>query len=127
MTTNLVEEIRAAIEEDERIARATFLSDGDDGAWIVCTRPDTDEPSGVLGRCIHIGMIGGSGDLDDPAQAVHIARQNPKRTVRGVAAMRKVLDIHSGPHSCGFSDYDDADPCGTLLALAEAYGIEIEA
>lgn len=118
--------LRAALDEEERIARATFLSDGDDGDWMTTTNDD-GEVNGVLGRCIHIGMIGGNGDLDEPAQAIHIVRQSPKRTLRRAACDRKILDIHSGLHSCGFSDYDDADPCGTLLALAEAYGIEVEA
>lgn len=57
-------------------------------------------------------------------EQAHNQRHWPDRIERQAAAFRKILDIHSGPHSCGFSDYDDADPCGTQLALAEVYGID---
>lgn len=132
---DLIERLRLKLDEGERIARATFLSERDDGDWIVC-RDDNGEPHGVLGTCIHIGMIGGNGDLDHPAQAEHIAHNNPKNKLAMIAAHREVLAIAEMTLDLTNSDRKDDD--GVLLtvpiarrrirdvlrALARGYGIE---
>lgn len=131
MSTELIEQIREVLDEDERIARATMLTESDDGQWVETHDPDTGEPNGVLGHCMHIGLMRGGGDLDDPAQARHIARQDPKWTLALVEAHRKILDAHPVVTKDGFRPWcatcDDQTqdyPCETVLALAEAYGIE---
>jgi hypothetical protein len=94
MTDDLISWLTQQLDEDERIARSTFLVEGDDGEWIVSFNPDTDEATGVLGRSIHIGMIGGNGDLDEVCQAEHIVRFNPARVLREVEAKRQILAQH---------------------------------
>lgn len=69
------------------------------------------------------------------AEGRHMARHDPARVLRQVAAMRKILDEHEIEEpgtdyqycrSCQDHERHDAHsaPCPTLLALAEAYGIE---
>lgn len=132
---DLIDKLNAALDETERIARATFLSDSDDGDWIVSTNPDNGEVWGVLGTCISLGHFTRGGELDDPAQAVHIAHQSPKRILDQVAAHRKILDRWADltaevAYWRGRGD-EDAAPVATEWAyrqvaqlLAEAYGIK---
>jgi hypothetical protein len=106
---DLITRLRAAIDEEERIANAAIRTLAD-GGWTWQGLVD-----GLWKRDVY--------DLDPLWE--YIERNDADGRLRQVAAHREILDIHSGPHSCGFSDYDDADPCGTLLALAKAYGIEV--
>jgi hypothetical protein len=94
MTEDLILWLTQRLDEDEQIARATMLTTTDKGEWTVTTDPHSgdDKPTGVLGTCIYIGMIGSNGDLDDPAQAIHIAEHDPARVLREVEAKRKILD-----------------------------------
>jgi Family of unknown function (DUF6221) len=84
------------------------------------------------------------------ADAEHIARQDPARTLRQVAAHREILELHAAEtHECRdgtpsvypadahllgktpgeewtyySTEYFEARPCPTLLALAEVYGVQ---
>lgn len=111
--TDLIAKLRAALDDDERIARAARAK---------------YFTSKVLGQFSAIGDMR------------HAIRHDPARVLRQVAAMRKVLDLHQpfiadedepdpicqtcteGSHLYDISAY----PCPTLLALAEAYGIEVQ-
>jgi hypothetical protein len=133
--TTLADQVRAALDETERIARdacqenwrwyaedKTVITHRDeDGEW------DAYRPTGTR------------------ADAYHIAHNDPASALRMVAAHRKILDLH-GPDdqrnrrgtfdqrrcvACltdryGYSDDWEPDPwpCPTVLALAEAYGVE---
>lgn len=109
---DLIAFLRARIDEDEADALAVggdkswflYLEGGQDG-WAV-EGQDTGEP----------GCIVGSESLGH-----HIVRHDPARVLADVAAKRQIIDIHQGVHSCGFSDYDDANPCPTLSLLALPY------
>lgn len=114
----LVDRIKAALDEEESVAR--LLPQGGLHWNVVLTG---DPPWGVE---------------SDRAFVEHVVRHDPARVLRQVAAMRKVLDAHApfiadedepDPicQTCteGSHLYDvNAYPCPTLLALAEAYGIE---
>lgn len=120
---DLIAQIRAAIDEDERMAEAAF-EQARHGEWEY--RPGSDDGVYAAGGAIEVFRSDAYGYTRlGNAYGQHIARHDPARVLRQAAAHRTILEIHSGPHSCGFSDYDDADPCGTLLAFAEAYGIEV--
>lgn len=133
-TDGLIEALKVRLDIDERIARATLLTASDDGDWIVCY-DRSGEPNGVVGTCIHIGVSVG-GDLDEPAQAFHIARQNPARTLAMVAAHREILELHKRSDEvpwysvcdrCGTPlEYPVDWPCPTIKALAKGYGIEVQ-
>lgn len=136
---DLIDKLNAALDETERIARATFLSDSDDGDWIVSTNPDNGEVWGVLGTCISLGHFTRGGELDDPAQAVHIAHQSPKRILDQVAAHRKILDDCMTSYRAHLDDVPEDEEerwhrtgqgyvwFKVVKTLAEAYGIEVEA
>lgn len=60
------------------------------------------------------------------ALAVHIARHDPKRVLREVAAGRKRLALHAGSHECPSEDdncaWIDAEAiCATVRADAEVF------
>jgi hypothetical protein len=101
--TELIDKIRAALNQDERIAiAAARTDDGREGNWT---------PVGLQSRF--------DARVDD-----HIARHDPARVLRQVAAMRKILDIHGlETDPCGGAGLSSEWPCSSALALAEAYGI----
>lgn len=55
------------------------------------------------------------------ATAARLPTKSRVRMRREARAKRKILDIHEGVHSCGFSDYSEARPCPTLRALAAVH------
>lgn len=104
---NLVEEIEKALDEDERIARASLRNPSrydhtigdhvdigvDDGEWTAdrCAVEPGNPPVGdVFVGGIHIYDEGGHTE----EQAQHIARQDPKRILRQAAARRRMLARH---------------------------------
>jgi hypothetical protein len=112
--TELIAKIRAALDEDERAAtEALLLAVDNRGEWTYAERRVTGGPGLLI-----VGHI--------PAnRGRHIARHDPARVLRQVAAMRKILDIHGlETDPCGGAGLSSEWPCSTVLALAEAYGIE---
>lgn len=139
---DLVERLRAAIDEDERAARYA-LQVGGTGVW-------TEVSSGVL--CLE-GVDGWDGlhALGDQRLTRHMEVHDPARVLRQVAAHREILAEHEhmtwgvggsiyeyrpereerGCRICAYNDktemVDAAGWCATVRALARAYGIEVEA
>lgn len=113
----LIARIRAEIDEDERIAREASTP-----PW---------------------GEIQPLSEQDND----HVERHDPARVLRQATAHRKVLELHSAydeaypewadadiPNrrciGCGFDGQEDAvvddvNNCPTLLALAEALGVDV--
>lgn len=135
MTEDLAARLLAAIDETERIARAA--ADGDSGDWFVGdkwnvyrredTTPLDDEATNALVVYDNVHD-----------QSVHIVHNDPQAVLRRCAADRKILELHNDPVR-GFSTLQCATcvgswateegedwPCGTLRALAAAYGITEE-
>lgn len=125
----LVARIREALDETERIARA---AKGE--AW------ELHRDSRVVTAVGDDDAFRGHGYKVEFAE--HIAHNDPARVLRRVAADRKILDLHrneafkpawdqDGPlrYTCstcserGMQMFDTW--CDTVLALAEAYGIEV--
>ena len=139
----LIAAIRVAIDEDERVA----LAAADYGqSWRAAD-------SGIYPSdgSRHPGPIiaGVYGDLEEQ-YAVHIARHDPVRVQRQVAAHRKILELHQVDYTApAFNVYglrvrdgwvcsvcservdgepqrSDGPACPTVVLLAEAYGIEVD-
>lgn len=83
----LVEFLRARIDEDEAMARAAVTEDAD-ATW---EQVDPEELPGMIQ-----GAGGGLVTYDDGypsgAQARHIAHQDPRRVLRGSKAKRAIVD-----------------------------------
>lgn len=139
--TDLIAELRAALDTVEATARAA-AERGDDPAWHVMEdgkynkiAPGADTPPGI--------------DLAIAATpgweyAAHIVRHDPAFVLADIAAKRKLIDAHDRPHECidltGSGEHsavdgrpwelwetqhteDEGRPCFTIRTLAEAYGI----
>lgn len=115
MSEDLVQFLRARLDEDERMARLALDQTGDN--WrayykqIVATNPRFGE---------------------DPADATtsevadHIARHDPTRVHAEVEAKRRIVALHcdarGGDPSCSSLDYPEkAEDCETLRLLALPY------
>jgi hypothetical protein len=148
----LIERIKAAIDEDERVANAATPGRWVVGGWRGASRSNVHAPDyrpkgfsngqHVAETIVAEGGMGpwaadlrGSGFPH--ANAEHVARHDPARVLRQVAAHRKILEEHD--IECPGENYQycrvchdyqrhDAQsaPCVTLLALAEVYGIEAQ-
>ncbi|MFJ9558295.1 DUF6221 family protein [Nocardiopsis sp. NPDC101807] len=133
----IVEFVNARLDEEERAAKAaadasgydTWLSIGieagpdDDAKWtaiadrswgIVAPHPEPPDDDTFYELGGELFRQRGSRGLTD-----HIARHDPARVLREVAAKRAVLALHqdAGMGDCAHS----SDPCPTLRALAAPY------
>lgn len=132
----LVAALRAALDEDERIAREAC--DGSSGGWFVGRKNNVYrvEDENPQGDEEHALVVWGNISV----QSDHIERQDPKRTLAMVAAHRKILELHEHVAVDGI-DFDNGFGCGicatsqlwgtltkgwcaTVTALAKGYGIE---
>jgi len=137
--------IRREIDEDERLARAAAHWAGG-STWRASTAGNVYGTEEMANNPIAVGPW----DTDLYEVAEHIARQDPDRTLRRVAAHRKILDLHAaGTHECRdatpsvypadahllgrtpgeewiyySTEYFESRPCPTLLALADVYGVQ---
>lgn len=139
----LIDKLKAALDEDERLALAnTGPNDPNPDASLSWTY-DEDGIYDAKGWEVFQGMGYGMARLDE-AIGHHVAQHDPARVLRQVAAHRKILDVHGlkeveepgtrtdfkfsyGCVNCHTdTDYGlwGLGECDTLLALAEAYGIE---
>jgi hypothetical protein len=133
--TDLVAAIRAAIDEDERVARAAdrrsrFEDPNDSSSWYY--------RDGEVRSRNGDGLIAAGAFGDDTLGlefGEHIARFDPDRTLRRAAAHRKILDeilpdIRSGEQiinqEFGHVPAEEQASHYLLLALAEVYRIEVE-
>lgn len=130
MTADLIEFLRARLDDDERIAQAATS-----GAWIPignsigaevngCTCGTGGHPYGGL----HEQYCGLEGPVVQAAavDVEHIARHDLARVLREVAAKRAIIDRHallkSNSHLPDWCDECDSEfPCHTLLTLAEIH------
>lgn len=130
MTYGLMDFLGARLDEDD--AAATPL-EGHGGLGIWDLKPEY--PSGAE---LHDRRRNGLGRLTNKADAVHIVRHDPARTLREVAAGRALLELHKPIYSDFIdADGDDRDsvdcdecdngglvnswPCKTLLVLAAVW------
>ncbi|MCM1943163.1 DUF6221 family protein [Streptomyces sp. G3] len=106
---DLVQWLRAQLDDDERTARmaAEELGDGwyyDDG-FVLARREDD--------------MVAtGSQDFLEREHGQHIARHDPSRVLREIDAKRQLLDLHSvgGGHECSTRDArGDIDHCTWVM------------
>lgn len=113
--TDIVEFIRARLDDDERIARAAGTDQ-----WEYREHP-ADRALVVNAADDEVVVFDEGWPSEDQAQ--HIARHDPARVLREVALRRSTLDIHKecgdGGHGCldraylaavwsGHPDYDQA-------------------
>jgi hypothetical protein len=143
VTEDLTAQLLAAIEETERIASAATK-----GPWEYHSsqyRVVNGDGLGVVSqRDYALPVLDGDGR--------HIAHHDPQAVTRRCAADRKIVELHSGAHSCrelstgtypadwppsasygspgaewrhGNDEYFEGS-CPTLRLLAEAYGITTE-
>ncbi|WP_199546625.1 DUF6221 family protein [Streptomyces sp. N35] len=120
--SDLVQWLGAQLDEDEAIAiRAAEM-----GPWALGDSPD-DDPKAVYQGEYGSTLI----ECPRPADAAHVARQNPARVLREIDVKRQLLDLHAP----GEMDYVDGDvcmacdvrggepfyPCKTLRLLALPY------
>jgi hypothetical protein len=127
--TDLVEFLRAALDEDERVARAATpgpwrWEEPSDSEWptydqslVSDGKADGGEPAAVLLGWGHDA----SGIEAEQADRDHIARHDPARVLAEVAAKRAILDRYEALLAYAARPYDDhPDPsrrAGYLHAL----------
>lgn len=124
----LVAALRAALDEDERLARYS----GGTGVWSVGDCIDADHGTTQWeiseGPYVHSLVRGNT-------RANHVAHHDPARVLRKVAAMRKVLDTYARAVELAnrptmrsaTSTYASGCHDGlwtAILAFAEEYGIQ---
>lgn len=132
--TTLVEQIRAALDEDERIASRAAKAHEGAPSW--CFNPGNEdvEPAAFLGkRSLYSDYHGNEGLM--PSEVEHIARFDPARVLREVAAKRKILAKHAEVLARHPAPPGEANDLAIELAalyyaikqIAEGYGIEEKA
>lgn len=110
----LITWLRAQLDEDERVARATLATGH--GSWHL------DGHGGIRGAD-GIGIVGGSAHMA-PADVAHIARWDPARVLGKIAAERAILDLHheTAEHECdACNERQYGFPCPTVRLLAQPY------
>lgn len=95
MTAELIEKLRAALDEHERIATFSAQISGD--SWQIA--PNGSVRSNAR-RLVVPSMVGPGGEWPQPADAALIERYDPAHVLRTVAAHRKILDRHARGHWC---------------------------
>ncbi|MFB7890335.1 DUF6221 family protein [Cellulosimicrobium cellulans] len=108
MTATVVEFLTARLDEDEAIARAADVKQGDP-SWTPHGPVALSDPRAFRVRSQHdarpIALVQDvSGDADDPdretaildgaAAAEHIARHDPARVLADVAGKRRIIEAH---------------------------------
>jgi hypothetical protein len=139
--SGLVEQLKARLDADERIALdagATAPHWGEGGNPYLYAAETLDARSDW---CLAKFGVGNPVFGDPMAQVTHAARHNPARILAMVAAHREILELHVAirlprdlnglPRFCRLCsadrpyEYFGADwPCRTLTALAKGYGIQ---
>lgn len=126
-TDDLIAKLRAALDEDERIARAATP-----GPWAVDNETYAETIYGEGDNYTTVvagGRWGGEASVFDSTEdAIHIARHDPARVLRQTAAIRKLLDEHERLVEANSSDRADLAERAALWRVirlfAEAYRIQ---
>lgn len=133
MSDDLVEFLRARLDEDERAAKAATPGPWRHDESKHWRKPGTSwfeeavfaGPSGEEATC-----VAGTGETDDRQSmrdAAHIALNDPARVLREVEAKRRLLEWHRKPTMVEFSNGTyrtmgcrcyDGWPCSTMRLLA---------
>ncbi|GAA3027359.1 DUF6221 family protein [Streptosporangium longisporum] len=128
---DLIEFLRARLDDDEQMARAATWCE-EAGVWHAKPTPygarGWPGPRWFIEDALEDGVISHVDPQasDDEDVARHIARHDPDRVLREVAAKRRILDMHGDDqHYCV---YDEAGtngwsgaPCLTVRLLALSY------
>lgn len=141
--SDLVDKLSAAIDEDERIATRAAGAHGGSAEWQFVPASDDAEPVVAIGdHLLHSDYHRAEHPLL-PSEIQHVARHDPARVLRMVAAHRKILDVHRietrhiegwrAEYSCNRCDWtpeehlwNDGQACEAIMALAEVYGIDVD-
>lgn len=131
--TDIVEFLEARLSEDEASALATTEYQPID-EWDAVGVEDGDNPE-IARSCWTVVEIAMPRRTNQSARSLmtHIARHDPARALREVAAKRELLDLHFDgnpgdyePHYCetchDYSSHSpEAWPCESVRALASVY------
>jgi len=134
--SDLVARLTSALDEDERVAKAASP-----GPW---QSHDVDPEYGKLHYYGDFGWYvrgpAGSPEFEDSdqgrADADHVARHDPARTLRMVAAHRIILDLYEQARRRAKTAHHSVDQVRAMArmvaltdvveALAEMYGVTVE-
>lgn len=86
--TDLVEFLRARLDEDERAARKCLSVNQDRGEWTFHDMQVRDDRDHLIVK--HTW----------PNEGDHITRHDPARVLREVEAKRRIVHAHAQPHEC---------------------------
>lgn len=110
---DLVQWLRAQLDEDERIARAATA-----GPWSRMGRRvlDPSPPSDRLGIGMAVGHAAADADFNETAD--HIVRHDPARVLREIDADRKLLDQYAEVAANDVDEVEYAHGWANALGLA---------
>lgn len=110
MSDDLIVWLRAALDEDEQVARAT-LADNVHGSWrTVPAESDIGLHEAVVDNYAGVRLATGPADINE-----HIARHDPARVLAEVAAKRRIIDLHGRDHECSIYDHGEISSCNYIL------------
>jgi hypothetical protein len=113
--TDLVEFVRAALDEDERVARAA-----EPAPWTAHEEAADPDEGYVAGPDGYV-LVYNEGTVS-LGTAAHIARHDPARVLADVAAKRAILELHNAvPEEEYCSEDEQRKPCQTLRLLAQPF------
>lgn len=120
--------VTARLDEEEAVARIASP-----GPWFVDQVGDFGDKGATLEIARWRGHLNTVNLGEDFLTAEHIARHDPARVLAQCAAMRKIVEGHSGSHVCEDSlvgerwhdpfaaDFIEDDPCWNLRALTSIW------
>jgi hypothetical protein len=120
---DLIEFLRALLDEDEQIARAATGGPWHvDGRSVMHSGPPTSASSEQWGRTIVADVGAYDGNRPTQADAAHIARWDPTRALAEVALKRQMLEGHEqNVHRCEWGDHVIGDQCVVQRRIAAVY------
>ena len=114
--TDLVEFLRARLDEDEQVARYS----GEPGRWDIGECVSTDEPGRTEWEVVtEDGNI--TARTATNMRAAHIARHDPARALREVERDREIVELHGIVHrnigwmDDGDDEYGEIPVCGLCV------------
>ncbi|MBM4553967.1 hypothetical protein GS466_24875 [Rhodococcus hoagii] len=118
--TDLVEFLRARLDEDEQTATAaTSATFGEDPTWTSKDDGTGEQTHGYV-MADHTAICGHDGDDVLLPVADHIARHDPARVLREVEAKRRILDL-AGEISRSGAEFAEQDYRTLTRSLAAVY------
>lgn len=114
--SDIVEFLRARLDEDEQVARAAADAKGG-AAWYVSR-------GGCGDIDIWVEQHLSEDDDDETEVSLHVRRHDPARVLREVAAKRRLMALHRvGTDPCDAHDGAtmESEPCDVIGDLASVY------